>query len=435
MCRYIRITLFLLGLVATMPVLGIVFQGHFISAYIIITFLVIVGYLLQCIKSGKLYLKNNKITTLLISWLFVMIIASFFGMLYYCSKPTWTNTIANYIPKIIIYLAIILVLSSNEQYCKDVFRGLLVGFILNLILSLLDAGVFYVFHFSITNRLFQNYIRVRNVRYGTLSLISNNGFIRSAGFSEDPAQIGMIAPIVFGYGLYKKKYSLVTLAFLSLLSSMSTTAMIGIIIELVVLLNMKKTHKTSRAFVKLKTLIIGTIFLIGMAALLYFLKDIIGNTISSFVSRIHNVYINSGFDNARIKYLKYFPIALFNQNLKILTGTGFMSASAGYLGIEGIDSLLLYDKPFDMENTYLAYFFDGGVIGIILYILVLYKILKREKEALYENGDRFHTVGFTSMLSLISCGFFYHYTLFSVQMLILIALTCSYNNEQVEEIT
>lgn len=175
----------------------------------------------------------------------ISIASSLFGFFYFSTDSfEWQLAALSHIPKMIIYTLLFYLLKkqvNTTMYVRLIAVGILWGAILNLIWALFDAAIYYSNGYSITNELFSGYINALDVRYGMISL-TIGGTIRSCGLNIDPANIGFLAPLLASYALKSRKYYLFLLSFISIFTSLSHTAFVGILLVsiLSMLTNVKK---------------------------------------------------------------------------------------------------------------------------------------------------------------------------------------------------
>ena len=409
---------FLCGISSTMPILTI--PGTNISVFTLLSVVFLVYCIIRNAKHGILNIDRKSYSTRLQLWLVLALCSCLFGFLYYASNEEWRSAVQGYVPKTIIFLMISMFLNYNDNIGRSIMKGIIYGAIVNLVAATIDALIYYALGFSPINRLFHSYIIAHNIRYGMISL-QVNGVIRSGGFNYDPAHIGMMAPMIFLYGICSKRYIFVLAALGGILASLSTTALICCflcgLIYLCVLRPRIKFHVTTRG------IFITFIFLIVFAIIIYRFRNFISIGYNNLLTRVTNVYLENENGNIRMKYLLAAPKAMYQQGLKLLTGTGFMTASEGYINAgDSLGFTISNVHPYDMENTYLAYLFDLGIIGIIVYVMLLIrlasgsvKILKNEKD------NPIYQMIFSGIVAIILSGFFYHYTLFACQILLFIS--------------
>ena len=427
---------FLLGMTSTMPIIGIAIAGHDISFFRIIYFFTIAISIVEVLQSGRLYIKPASKKLLL--WLTEGLLACIIGTITLSTNhPLWSEEARGYIPRVLIMIIFALLWASDSKWnknCNYVIQGFLIGCIINCIWAVLDAGSFYILGKSLNNTFFSGYIARNGIRYNTLSLIYGKT-IRAGGFNSDPAQIGFIAPVVAGYGIIKRKYWMVIAAAGALLASATTTGLVATIV--IVFLGLSKSDKNRR--LSYKKLIIGGILLVVVLALVFLywgsITSVINSEFNSFSSRIGEVYLGNVLKgNTRISYLICLPSAMLEVIPFLLLGSGFGTASLGYAlssyAIATIGNRVV--GAYDMENTYIAYFLDTGVVGIVLFISMIVFLTKKFKARMNSSFSDQNIIVYCTMIASIVSFAFYHYILFAPQMLVFtIALSILDEEEKV----
>lgn len=418
-----------LGIFVTMPVVAVNINGNSFSFFSILLCILICYMIIKLFKKRRIKLKG--ISKILLLWFYIALIASIFGLLWFSDvlMREWFNASLSYIPKIVLYIVFLVLYSSTdicEKYEKPIIKGIMIGSIANIFFSIIDGLIYYIFKISIANTLFKTYIVNNSIRYESLSLLLNNGSIRSSGFNYDPAHLGMLIPMVFYFGIKKNNFFIVIASLISIFMSQSTTAFVCCVIILIV--NIKNIHFTVSFQNALKR-IFSLIILILVCLLLVNLfdeKNIALNAIklamNNFGERVNSNYIEGlDKDDPRLIYYLNLIVAMLTNGLKTITGTGFGTASYPYLYNEALlDKLNLstIKMPYDPESTYVSYLFDTGIVGIIVYIILLYILWKFFKTKQDKNDE--NLILFSGLNALIFSSFFYHYTIFACQVLLLI---------------
>lgn len=428
--------LFTIGCTATMPIVSLNIFDKSLSFFNITIFIYILYGLLEVVGNisvdfvKQIYTKLDKLSKLMLLWLVLILISGLFGIYYFIGMLEWQKMIFSYFPKVIIYIVFFLLLvikdKSNVNY---LIKGIFFGAVFNLIWSCLDAMFYYSFGFSLTNKIFIRYIEINNIRYNQISLIIGNS-IRSGGLNFDPAHIGMLAPIVFIYGILNHKFLYVILSILSIFSSMSTTAAVCILFLFLINIKnikfnvkefyFKKYHYKKSWKTKFLVLCVLVLFLTQFNSITSFVQK--GS--QSFIDRVSDTYVSNKLeDNIRVQYVMNLPYAISELGLKIITGTGLGTASYGYYSSEVVLNNMTFLKheeprPYDMENTYILYLLDIGVFGLVLYIYLLILLYKKY---MYKLNLKENIAVYAGVSVIIVSNLFYHYTLFSVQILIMIS--------------
>ena len=162
-------------------------------------------------------------------------------------------------------------------------------------------------------------------------------------------------------------------------------------------------------------MIIGFVFIFSKNDSINTIGELIINNVDGFLQRIKEVYLIHGQESLRGIYYKNAFNELLNRGVVSITGTGIGSSGYAYYGYSGVAS----QGIFDVESVYLSYLFGTGVVGLFLYCYTLFEteknILQNSRKAGYIEKGYAVALG-----SLISCGFFYHYTLTAYQVLLII---------------
>lgn len=397
----------LLGASSTMSVLAFSVGGHSISVFDI-SLICVLFYLLMAKKNNSLSC-SDKTEMFFVLWLVISFLSCIMGFIFFIGKTNWQLASLSYIPKIIIYLFlffIIKVQNLKDEYIESIAYGVIIGIIINLVWAIIDTLIFYLFGFSITNQIFSQYIIDNDIRYGTLSLILNNGQIRTGGLNGDPANIGLFAPVIAAYSMKTNKKALFILSVISSVASVSLVAMVGIIVVVVVVgLSEKKS--------RMRTSMLA-MFILGILILLFIMISDIPFVVSMRDAVIERIILkfDIAVDSYRMKYYLFFVPSIISNPLSLIIGTGFGTASYAYINAGYINS----DIPYDPEITYFSYFFDCGLIGFVLFAIFSCQILRlsymKSSKSDYQAGIYAGVLG-----SLIAfCG--YHYILYSPVMLI-----------------
>lgn len=423
--KFLEFFTFMMSIFVTSPIIAIKIQHRYFSLFSIFFGLFFITLFTKIIlaKSPIIMGKHSK---LYILWLYLSLISSFFGLIYFSSLPEWFDKVLSYVPKLFLFLATMIFFSMLNEKEKNriieiFFRGFLIGCIMNIIWAITDGVGFYLSGFSLNNLIFKNYLIEELGPARAYASIIRSGTIRVSGFNYDPSHLGGIIPIIILFSLLRRNYLLLLLSIIALIFSQSNTGMASSLI--LILLNFKKIF--SLKFENLSKLLKRMFFIliIFVCILLFFYnpnsKAIQGVT-SNFEGFLHRIeyYLNFEETNPRIIYHLHLPIALSYAGARILTGTGFGTSSYSYL-FNSLTPKVLREppRPYDPESVYISYLFDVGILGLILYIFILYKLYDHfSKNYKY----KMNSLVFSSIGGIIFCGLFYHYTLAAYQVLIII---------------
>lgn len=409
---YLEYILFvLLGASSTMSIVGWIIGGRFLSLFSIFLAASVL-FLILCPKIK--FTVESKSDIHFYIWMLVSLLSCVFGYLYFSGMSRWQEASVSGISKIFLYSIILFLLCRSKRrlrYVRYIAKGLLLGIIINVVWCIVDAVIFYSLGYSITNQLFSSYIEAKEIRYGMVSLItSGGGQIRCSGLNYDPANIGIFTPILTMYSLKSQKKILLVLSFLSVFASVSILALVGIVLIFAVhLLSYKKFTKS------LITIFISIGILFVLVSTNSKLSERMSKAVSNRIEMKEDVS-GLGDTNRNVYFAEFFPMILENP-MYLIIGTGFNTASYAYKETEYLKNSSLW--PYDPECTYISFFFDCGLIGFSFFVLLLCTLYKKFNMLMHLNIN-YITLLYSAIVGTIIAFWGYHYTLYSVAMLIII---------------
>ncbi len=394
----------LAGIFVVSPVISFPIGGNYVTMFTVFL-LLIIGDLLRTLSNRY---SSNRIVHYFFCWSFFGVISSLFGFLYFSDLPEFQKAAVSYLPKILIFCFILVLFlkQCSEVKVNNFGRGVLIGAIINMVAAFLDTTLFYSTGISYINKFFSGYIEL-NGEY-SLGIYTNDGYFRSAGFNSDQACIGLYSAFIAAYSFYVKKPMLIIF---SILGNIGAVSLVGVVsVFLVIILHIKDNIKVAVRFSLLA--IIMALFLLNSNN--EFISSI-SDPIRSRIEMKQNTANDN--DNARAMYWKTFIPAVLNSPSSLILGTGYCTASYAYYSI-GIKRVV--KRPYDPEQTYFAYFFDIGLIGLMYMLLLyynLYKSLRRIQFHLYKtNAGLYASYIEGTLISYLG----YHYTLGASEMMMLI---------------
>lgn len=410
------ITFLSLGIGSTSPLLAVVVGGHIISLMTISLVVVFVD-LLYGHKIHDKYIKKTSLYNVFLKWMVISVFASIFGFVYFISfRSDYSYSAISYIPKIFLYIILLILLAQNckrEEKCKLIILGIKYGIAINLIWSVLDAIMYYTIHESLTNLFFQSYISAADMHHGVASIVDGIT-IRSVGLNNDPATIGFFATVASAYSFVAKKKWIVLLSIFASLASVSFVGLVGITLIVLFFIITSSQSKIIRN-------IIASLLFIATCILIINLSN--NSIVESFRTAIElRAESKSGDDHStsvRKLFIQKFPDAVAHTPTSLIIGTGYSTAVYPYY-IEGLD----YgdnDSPTTMENTYVDNFFSFGLIGFIYFLVFHYQMYKKARNKLRVDYSEVTIILYSFSLGIPISYMFYHYTLYSVIMLISIS--------------
>lgn len=348
-------------------------------------------------------------------WTLIGVASCLFGLVYFWGDPEWQLAAVGFIPKLILYFLLYLLLKNTKhsfKYATYLINGLMLGVFVNLAWAIADALIFYSSGISITNELFYSYIVATDTRMGMLSLILGD-IIRSGGLNGDPANIGLFAPIFASYGLYRKKYWMIIVAIVGAFSSISIVAFASItIVFLIYLFSDKKKF--------IQGLVVLTILVIAISYFYSVTDDTSLKMVEAVTERVEGKAESDASDkeNARMMYWVNFVPAVINNPTALVIGTGYGTASNAYLS----ENLVSHEKiPYDPEQTYFSTYFNCGLSGFIFFLLLYMWVLKKSYIRCKTLNQKIWFQLFAGTEGAMIAFNGYHYTIYSVTMLYLIA--------------
>lgn len=400
-----------LGLGSTSPLLAIVVGKHIVSLMTISLIVVFIDLLFSNKNHNTIY-KSSTLFVLFCKWMVISVLASVFGFLYFFPLRTdYSYATISYIPKILLYLILLILLGKSckhSEKCFLIIHGIKIGIALNLIWSIADASMYYSIRESLTNLVFHSYISAADMHFGVASII-DGVTIRSVGLNNDPATIGFFSTVASAYAFVSKKKWVIVIALLASLASVSFVGLVGII--LVAFFNLIYLNQA----ISFRSIVV-TILFITTSALVFNLS---GNSIldsfrSAIEIRAESKTEDDHSTSVRRLFLEKFPGALSNMPTALIIGTGYSTAVYPYLS-EGLDYGV---SPTTMENTYVDNFFSFGLIGFVYFILFHYCMYRNARAKMRVDSSEVTIILYSFSLGIPISYLFYHYTLYSVIMLI-----------------
>lgn len=428
--KILECVFFLLGLFSTTPIIGISIGKKYITLFnifFVLTFIIsFIFLILKKQKTSKID-KIDKNVKYIFMFFYCEIIAALIGLI--VLPESFNSTIVSYLFKSIEYMFLyfmILFFSPEEKelIIKSFLKGFFLGCIANAIWALVQAFFWFTQKKAINTLLFKNAIVEKN--HVGLFVYTDYG-IRVSGLNTDPAHLGAILPILFFYSSKNKNIILIILTLVALSFSGSTTALVTILTMFfynIIKVNYRHIIFNKKTIIKFLVCII--IFAIGI---LIFKDSSLVKTISKnmngFLYRVSDVYVESEDVTPREIYYKNAISELFRRWKYALFGTGFGTSGYAYYDIP----MAVKQGVYDVESTYLSYVFDIGIIGFIIYIILLYKSYKK----INNSDEKYKILLMGCLLSTIIPGFFYHYIITSYQIITLFLIAVISKKKDVKE--
>ena len=419
----------LLGFFATTPVITIPLGGRDLAVFRVFFYLILFIMAIKALQGRRIVIGRNSI--ILDYWLIEAVIAcGLGGVILSAAAPQFNVPVTSNIIKTVAFLMFAILWGNQEAGSLQkantaLFKGLLYGCMANLIWASIDGIGYYTLGFSLNNRVFAQYIARHHIRYNMLSLITRGGLFRASGFNSDPAQVGFIAPLITCYACYEKKWWMLIFVVIGIISSASTTALVTAVA--IFFFWLLSDHSGVNK-VTSRNILISIIAIVVIAVALNMFGDELGffvnSAISRIIKRLNRLYVQTDAStNIRWQYIVFFPRAVFNLGLNSIFGLGFGTASYSYVTDDMILNSIGHQNYFayDPENTYISYFLDTGIIGFALFGLYMTKLTSFFKRKVKTQSTGFYLIGYAGVLATLLSMLFYHYILFTPQVLIAIA--------------
>jgi O-Antigen ligase len=419
------IVFFCTGVFSTMPIVTVSFGDRLVSLFSLLFAIFFVLVLVMAIDNPKRVDFAGQ-SRALFFWLVLSIFASLSGFILFQSEPIWLNQLLGYVPKIVLYLALLLLALRAKEFnnIAEVFlKGFVTGCVLNLIWSVIEGLSFYLYGVVLNDALFTAFSKTLPDERPTMTIVTD-GIIRASGFNFDPAHMGGIIPIMFLYSILRRNIYFLLLTLTSLAFSGSTTALVSCALAAFITIGKLGTFKSRNSAIDTKNYrVLSALF--GMCILVTIsLNDNVRESIYSnaigFYSRTSEIYVDNRDQGPRYIYHAYLPQAILNSGVTFFTGSGFGTASHPYVSDPLIRQILDVESyyPFDPESTYISYLFDTGILGLFCYMYCIVSSLLLHRKKL--DTSPMSALLYASLSGILFAGIFYHYILTAYQMLILI---------------
>lgn len=415
------ILVLLMGIFSTMPILGIPFGGKYITVFTIIFILNFCNIVWEVFRRNRFSFMLTGIKKVYLMFLIWPIMSYLVGLMY--MPKEWHSSMTSYIIRVIEYLllTILLYIDNDKKNARTFGIGLFYGIVINAVWSIFEAVSYYFFSKSLNDILFSSYLNLNR----EVLLVNSYGGIRVSGLNYDPAHLGGLLPILLFCGLSKKNIYVTVLSIISLAFSQSTTALVGCIVVIVIFLLIKRKRIKKRLKLKLP-LFVGAIIVIFVSIIMIsyegtinrFINSIIEN-IGGYIERINTIYLGSSnrIEPREVYYTQAIDKLLERNPIVSLIGSGLGTSMYPFRNVSGLFATGAQATVTEIETNYIAYLFDLGIIGFVIYIVLLIKgFLKFMRILRYkEELPIYLFLGF--FISIICCSALYHYIFTAYQIL------------------
>lgn len=430
-----------MGIFSTMPILGIPFGGRYITVFSITFILNFCNIVWEVFRKNQFSFMLTSIKKVYLIFLIWPIMSYLIGLVY--MPKEWHSSMTSYIIRVIEYLllTILLYIDNDKENARMFGKGLFYGIVVNAVWSIFEAISYYFFSESLNDILFSSYLGLNR----EILLWNRYGGIRVSGLNYDPAHLGGILPILLFCGLAKKNIYIIVLSIISLVFSQSTTALVGCIAAIAIFLLIRRKRTKKRLKLKL-SLFAGIVIMIFVSIIMisyertinHFINSIIEN-IGGYIERINTIYLGSAnrIEPREVYYTQAINRLLERNPIVSLIGSGLGTSMYPFRNVSGLFATGAQSTVTEIETNYIAYLFDLGIIGFIIYIVLLIKGFLKFMRALRHKKEfpMYLFLGF--FISVICCSALYHYIFTAYQMLTFTFATIYidyYENEKKGEI-
>lgn len=429
--------IFFCGFFSTMPIVAITIGNRSVSLFTIALFFELVVMLFHASSHP---LKIGKYSRYIFIWLVLSLVSLESGLLLSASYPEM-EAVFSYFFKIIIYLFFIVNWTGRENINTNnamMCRGLILGSGVNILWGVIDAVALYSKGILLSHFVFANYMRINHLDH--IGIILSNGLYRTGGLNYDPAHLGFICPFLAMYALSSKHKYLLIFVVAGCLASASNTGIVCTGIEFL-LWGIKRLSLDIKMETKVHItrffLFLGLLFII--CNVIYIYREQLMNNVDKafdlFYARVNYAYLSSPLEeNIRGKFILFFPDVLLGLGGYSLFGTGFGSSSFGYSYEPFVAQAMGYryklDSISDIENTYLAYILDTGIIGAAVFFFGMIRIYFYYNNNENKLIDDVSITAYAGIVSMLLSFLFYHYILFAPQVLLMIIAASNADNQE-----
>lgn len=427
-----RIIAILLGIISTMPILGIRINGKLISLFYILFGIFNIWLVVEFFTKRET-IKLNKESKRLLIWFMICIFSCLCGIIYFGTESMWGKNIFKYIINIIIYSFTLILLSSYNNKRIIIFKyikGFIIGILVNCIWGIMEGVLYYTFRFRLNDFMFGSIVRLVDREH--ISVVTTTG-IRASGLNVDPAHLGGLIPLLILYSLISRKYFITVIGTIALIFTQSTT---GLVVTLIlIILNSKLLYKINKTKLRINKkrgilFIITIVTCFSVISVEKFRTQVLNST-QSFITRIEGKASESSLSKREI-YHKYILNAMEHNGPIAIIGTGLGTSGYPYINNEYISKKMPSKEEFayDVESTYLSYILDIGILGTIMYIYIIFMLFNKYKNSLNSNEN---IILFASILAIGFSGLFYHY-IFTAYQIIIIIIASIWNKNDIRSI-
>lgn len=396
----IKIILIMLGIFSTMDALMI--NYGIINIQISKILLVIATVVLFFRKKNKIVLK---LTPLMCFYFFSII--SCLCVYFYGYNSIINNASLNFMIQIIFfYIPFLMILSNHKDFdlIKYYFLdGLKISIFIQALWGSAQLFLFSFLNLDLNDLVFNKFLHINIIGQWSLLYYSNGSFlIRPSGINWEPAYFGIFMAI----GFFIEKNILKRIFYIViLLLSLSRTGIVDLAFCLIYVAFENRKRLINKKIIT-RVFIVLCVAIIGL------------NTIQPLKYKVQIFISRFNFANQDIigdgtgRHIDYYPMSLeimFEKSnlIQILFGYGPRISGVAFSNDRNIASKLSVDNlrntPWSVESDIIAIFLGHGIIGISLYLTIIYRNIRRCKSSEYKE---FKYINLILLFGGITYGFY-----------------------------
>lgn len=267
-------------------------------------------------------------------------------------------------------LALMLYLIMNTEYCNaaSLLKGFDISCRITLLWCVLQLFFYYIFHVDLNTLVFNNLLGIHNARGDYF-----NGSLIPSGFYYHRAVL--IPCFIYLAFSVTNPYLLALLVIIACLTR-STALIIGVIFSLFLRGLILSGKIFSKRKIKRKTLIATLTIILLIIFAVFIFKNKINDLITYIIIRIMDSSSNKADNSSVVHFLYYKNLNAVLKKLNIfnlLFGTGFGTSGQHYTWFNGQYSDM---GAWTVESDYINILLNQGIVGLVLWFYLIYKIVK-----------------------------------------------------------
>lgn len=372
-------------------------------------------------------IKNVKTTKLLIFYCFTIISGLLSLTRYY--DYDYREIVIKFIIQIaFIYIPLLILIYNDNnryRYYEYFLKGLRMSIFIHSIWAIMQFLLYSLIKFDLNQWFFENILGMHIERGWTLFYYTGGTYlVRMSGLNFEPAIFGLLLSI----GIFiEKKKSLRILYLIIITISLSRTGLVMCIITYLIKFICQKKYIFKFKFYKQFIIYLILIFTVILVVVK---NESLNYQFKVFANRF-NFKSQEIMDDGTGRHIKYYPrgleISLFRSNImESLLGYGPRVSGIAFNENEDIADELyissnrnMANKAWTVESDTIAILLGHGIIGLLLYWMIIYDAIKYNKKFRY------------AIIAILIGGIMYHF--YSIMLINLILIFTTIGDERINE--